>query len=249
VREPAVPSGSRMVWRHALLCGLAGATACGGAPAPNASGSPPQSSPIAPAPPRVVLLPIARAPDIELREKGWADVGDSHVAFDGIAEGLAWPSLDKALGPRLRGQVVTIQAARSVHVIDLLRAAWTARSNDVRVQTPDEGGLLRAVQFEAKRPDRAPEGGCHLAVFVRPDGSLRVAAPGGPRELGADRPGETLAHSLEVERATCRIKYVAFGAESDDTSWGSVFDLIVAVDRARSAGDARYVLGQAMHRR
>jgi hypothetical protein len=36
---------------------------------------------------------------------------------------------------------------------------------------------------------------------------------------------------------------VAFGAESPQAPWGPVFDVLLAVDRAKSAGDARYVLG------
>jgi hypothetical protein len=63
--------------------------------------------------------------------------------------------------------------------------------------------------------------------------------------VGGDRAAESLARSLEQERAKCPIKYVAFGAETDEGPWGPVFDVILAVDRARSAGDARYVLGQA----
>jgi hypothetical protein len=84
-------------------------------------------------------------------------------------------------------------------------------------------------------------------VFVRPDGSLRVAAPGGPRTIDPDRAADVLARSLEQEQARCAIKYVAVGAESDQSPWGPVFDVLATVDRGKSAGDARYVLGQAMH--
>jgi hypothetical protein len=59
---------------------------------------------------------------------------------------------------------------------------------------------------------------------------------------------EALARALEGERAKCPIKYVAFGAESDDVAWGPVFDVLVTVDRDKAAGEARYVLGQAMRR-
>jgi hypothetical protein len=65
--------------------------------------------------------------------------------------------------------------------------------------------------------------------------------------VSGDHPLEALAKALEVERASCPIRYVAFGAESDDSPWGPVFDVMLAVDRAKSAGDARYVLAQAMH--
>jgi hypothetical protein len=168
------------------------------------------------------------------------------VVYDGLAEGLAWPSLDHSLGPRDRGSVLALQAARDVRVVDVLRAAWTLRTGDLRVQTPDASGVMRAAELRAKPATGAP--GCHLAVFLRPDGSLRLASPAGRYEVSAERAAERLVHSLEEERARCAVKYVAFGAESDEAPWGPVFDVIVAVDRARSAGDARYVLAQAMRR-
>jgi hypothetical protein len=190
---------------------------------------------------------VAPAPDIEIRERGAAVVRGVRVSFDGIAEGLAWPSLEKALGPRAPGDVVTVQIAREVPVDALLRAAWTVRVADVHVQSPDSSGVLRAVELRAKRADAPKNGGCHLAVFVRADGSLRIAAPGGPRDIRGEDPPAILARSLDEERARCPLAYVAFGAESDAAPWGTVFDLLVAVDRAKSAGEARYVLGQAMH--
>jgi hypothetical protein len=84
-------------------------------------------------------------------------------------------------------------------------------------------------------------------VFLQANGTLRVAAPGGPREVGGEHPAASLARSLAEERAKCAVKYVAFGAESDASPWGPVFDVVLAVDQEKSAGDARYVLGQAMH--
>jgi hypothetical protein len=171
------------------------------------------------------------------------------VPFDGIAEGLAWPALDKALGPRPAGAVVTIQMARGVPVDDLLRAAWTLRTSDVHLQSADASGTMRAVELRAKREGAPLAVGCHLAVFVRTDGSLRVAAPGGPREVRGDDPPAILARSVEEERGRCALAYVAFGAESGSSPWGPVFDVLLAVDRGKSAGDARYVLGQAMHAR
>jgi hypothetical protein len=190
-------------------------------------------------------LPIAPNPDVDLVARDDARVRGHQVAFDGDPEGLAWPSLDSALGPRSPGGVVTLQAARDVRVVDVLRAAWTARAGDLRLQTPDASGVMRVAELGARRTTSPAAPGCHLAVFLRPDGSLRIAAPGGPREVGGDRAAESLARSLEQERAKCPIKYVAFGAETDEGPWGPVFDVILAVDRARSAGDARYVLGQA----
>jgi hypothetical protein len=226
----------------AVLVGLAG---CGAHPAP-----PAQSAPVGvetPQAPAVELQPAAQ-PDVDLREPGAAIVhGSTRVAFDGIAEGLAWPGLAKAMGPRKSGDVLTVQVARSLPTIELLRAAWTLRQADLRVQSQDASGNTHVVLFGARRDGAPPSAGCHLAVFLRPDGSLRVASPGGPVVLSGDDPPGSLARSLEEARRTCAIRYVAFGAESDAAPWGPVFDVIRAVDQAKSAGDARYVLGQAMH--
>ena len=108
---------------------------------------------------------------------------------------------------------------------------------------------MRAIELRARRDGAPPSSGCHLAVFLRPDGALRVAAPGGPREVRGEHAAESLARSLADERAKCPIKYIAFGAESDAAPWGPVFDVVLAVDQQKSAGDARYVLGQALHAR
>jgi hypothetical protein len=204
---------------------------------------PPADAPPGVSVPRMPSPPLAQSPDVDLRDRESAEARGQHVVFDGVAEGLAWPSLEKALGPRGPGEPVTIQAARSVRVIDVLRAAWTVRANDVRMQTPDDAGQMRVVRLGARG---AKSAGCHLAVFLREDGSLRVAAPGGPREVGGEHPAESLARALESESARCPIKYVAFGAESDDEAWGPVFDVLVAVDGENAAGEARYVLGQPM---
>jgi hypothetical protein len=195
--------------------------------------------------------PASTTPDIDLRDPGAAVVHGQAIAFDGIAEGLAWPALDRAIGPRKPGQTLSVQVARGEPTIDVLRAAWTLRTADLRVQTQDAGGDLRIVELRAKPEGAPPASGCHLAVFVRPDGSLRVAAPGGPRAIDsgqspATSPADVLARSLEQERVRCPIKYMAVGAESDQSPWGPVFDVLATVDKAKSAGDARYVLGQAM---
>ena len=192
---------------------------------------------------------MAPRPDIELREPHLAIVHGESVPFDGIEEGLTWPALEKALGPRKAGDVVTVQVARTVPMADLLRAAWAVHKADVHVQSLDASGAMRAVELRAKRDDAAPVSGCHLAVFLRPDGALRVAAPGGAREVRGEHAAESLARSLAEERTKCPIKYVAFGAESDTSPWGPVFDVVLAVDQQKSAGDARYILGQALHAR
>jgi hypothetical protein len=225
-----------------VLLGLAG---CGATPAPPAQSAPAGAeTPQAPS----AELPPAAQPDVDLREPGAAIVhGSTRVPFDGIAEGLAWPALDKAMGPRKAGAVLTVQVARALPTIELLRAAWTLRQADLRLQSQDANGDTHVVLLGARRDGTPPTAGCHLAVFLRPDGTLRVASPGGPVVLSGDDPPASLARSLEEARRTCAIRYVAFGAESDAAPWGPVFDVIRAVDRAKSAGDARYVLGQAMH--
>ncbi|HEX8793997.1 MAG TPA: hypothetical protein VF765_23810 [Polyangiaceae bacterium] len=230
----------------AAMAGLSGLVACGASAPLPAQAAPPAGAEAAQAP-APELTPAAR-PDVDLREPGAAIVhGEARVAFDGIAEGLAWPALDKAIGPRKAGDVLTVQVARALPTIELLRAAWTLRQADLRLQSQDASGAMHVVTIGARRDGAPPAAGCHLAVFLRPDGSLRVASPGGPVVLTGDDPPGSLARSLDEARRTCSIRYVAFGAESDAAPWGPVFDVIVAVDRAKSAGDARYVLGQAMH--
>jgi hypothetical protein len=234
----------KLGWSAAGGVALASLVACGGAGPPLVSEP---TATVAPAPASAAPLPVAAQPDVELRDPQVALVRGQSVPFDGVEEGLVWPSLAKAVGPRHAGEVVTIQVARGVPVQDLARAAWTVRQADVRIQSADATGVLHAVELRARRDDAPPVSGCHLAVFLRADGSLRIAAPGGPRDVGGDTPAASLARSLADERASCPIKYVAFGAESDRAPWGPVFDVMLAVDRDKSAGDARYVLGQAMH--
>jgi hypothetical protein len=238
-----VASVSRLV--GLLRCGAALVLAgCGAPTAAPAAWAQPVESAAAPVP----VLPIAAQPDVELRHPRVALVHGQPVPFDGTDGGRQWPALAIAVGPRKEGDVVILDVARDVPVGDLLRAAWSLRSADVHVQSPDPSGTLRAVEFRARR-EGAPGPGCHLAVFLRADGTLRIAAPGGPRDIAGERPAQSLAHSLVEERARCPITYVAFGAESDDAAWGPVFDVVVAVDEQKSAGDARYVLGHAVHRR
>jgi hypothetical protein len=186
-------------------------------------------------------------PDVELRDPRVAVVHGQSVPFDGIEEGLTWPALAKALGSRKPGDSVTLQVGRNVPLRDLLRAAWAVHAADVRVQSLDASGVMRAVELRAKREGAASAPGCHLAVFLEGSGALRVAAPGGTREVAGENAAASLARSLAEEREKCPLRYVAFGAESDASPWGPVFDVVLAVDRQKSAGDARYVLGQAMH--
>lgn len=234
--------------------------ACGGGPAPAPPAQAPSQAPVgastavdfvsAPAaalPPAAPALPVAANADVEITGASAATVHGTRVAFDGVEEGLAWPALDKALPPRKRGDVLTVQIARSAPIIALLRAAWTLRRADLHLQSQDADGTMHAVEFRARPREGGSTPGCHLAVFLRPDGSLRVASPGGPVSIGGDDAPASLAKSLADARTKCPIKYVAFGAESDASLWGPLFDVIVAVDGAKSAGDTRYVLGQALH--
>jgi len=101
-------------------------------------------------------LPVTGQPDIELRDPHVAVVHGQSVPFDGIEEGLTWPALAKALGPRKAGDVVTLQVARTVPMQDLLRAAWAVHSVDVHLQSLDASGAMHAVELRARR-DGAPE--------------------------------------------------------------------------------------------
>ena len=189
-------------------------------------------------------------PDVELREPSFAVVGGQRIAFDGVAEGLEWPSLQKALPKKSEGPVV-VQVAREVPIVNVLRAVFVLRTKGVRLQTPDERGAMYVVELAPRRePAVAPapnaEGPkpCHLAVFVQPSGTLRIATSAGPQESPN---ADSFARALDAARSECALRYVAFGAESNDVPWGAVFDVIVAVDRAKAAGPARYVLAEAVH--
>jgi hypothetical protein len=195
---------------------------------------------VAPSP--VVAPPPGIAPakaDVELHGDGSAVVGATPVAFDGQAEGLAWPALRKAVTAKT-GEPVVMAIGRDVPMTAVLRAAWALRDADLRLQTPDAVGVTRVIELLPKPAAASP--GCHLAVFLTEAGSLRIAAPGGPRAIGGDAPADSLARALADERTRCPIRYVAFGAEPPKATWGSVFDLAWAVERDRSAGDARVVL-------
>ncbi len=198
------------------------------------------AGPAATEPPLPPPLPIAATPDVELPEVHAALVHGARLVFDGEPHTMAWPALDASLTALGAHEPVTIQADRSVPMEDVLRVAFALRRGDVRIQTKDATGVLRAADLRARRMAR--QWGCHAAVFVRLDGSFRVASPGGGAVVSGDDATESLVRSIAHESAKCPIKYVAFGAETDEAPWGPVFDVLVAVDRARSAGDARYVL-------
>lgn len=216
------------------------------APAMSTGGSATASAPPSLAP--------ATLPDVELREPSFAVVGGQRIAFDGVAEGLEWPSLQKALPKKSEGAPVVVQVAREVPLVNVLRAVFVLRAHGLRLQTPDERGAMYVVELAPRRePAIAPaapapnaEGPkpCHLAVFVQPSGTLRIATSAGPQESPN---ADAFARALDAARSQCALRYVAFGAESSEVPWGAVFDVIVAVDRAKAAGPARYVLAEAVH--
>jgi len=200
----------------------------------------------APPPPPAVPAPTAIAPsppDIDLRSAKEARVGSQVVAMDGVAEGLAWPALRLAVNRKSGDHApLTIAASRELPLSTVMRAVWTLRDADLRVQTPDATGTTRVLPLRPRPETTSP--GCHLAVFVAPSGDLRLAYPGGPRSIPGPDAAGALAQALTVERTRCAIRFVAFGAENADAPWSAVFDVAEAVDREHSAGDARYVLGE-----
>jgi hypothetical protein len=231
-----------------LLAACGGQVQMGSAPVgvstePSASAE--ASTEAAPAP---IGSPIAvAAAQITLRTPHVANVGGKAIAFDGIEEGLAWPALEAAIGRKPNDPTpLVIDVARDGPMVDLERAAWTLRSGDVRVQTPDDHGSTYVIELRAHGAPPAAES-CHLAVFLQPDGALHVASPGGPQDIAGDHAAESFARGLAEANATCPIRYVAFGAASNGAPWGTVFDVIVAVDRLKAAGNARYLLGDPIH--
>ncbi len=226
----------------APVLGASLALSCASAEPPLAAVAPAPSPAPEPEAPAAPLLPVATYPDIELPEPHAALVRGARLLYSGEPQATVWPALDQSVVALASHGALTIQADRSVPIVDVLRAASAAGGRDVRVQSKDNAGLLRVVELRG-RHGAAPAWGCHAAVFVRVDGSLRVASPGGGAEVRGDAATVDLVRALRHESAQCPIKYVAFGAESEEEPWGPVFDLVVAVDKARSAGEARYVLG------
>jgi hypothetical protein len=227
-----------------VACGVA---ACGGqvqmGTEPVGASTTPAATASSTAAPVASSAIAAVAAQISLRAPHVATVAGKAIAFDGVEEGLAWPALEAAVARKPGDPTpLVIDVARDVPMVDLERAAWTLRSGDVRVQTPDDGGAVYVIELRAHGAPATGDG-CHLAVFLQPDGSLHVASPGGPQDVTGDHAAESFARGLADANASCPIRYVAFGAASSGTPWGRVFDVIVAVDRAKAAGGARYVLG------
>jgi hypothetical protein len=209
-------------------------------------------APIAAPAPAPVAVPVAAPPPlvpgqplVELRSPGKAVVNGQEIAFDGIEEGLVWPSLDKAVPDETYPGAVVVRIDRGEPMKDVLRVVFTLREADLRLEGQDAGGAARFVTVGKKPSDGAPSAGrCRLAVFRRDDGSLRVAAPGGPRELAAPGATDRLVDALEATEEKCPIRYVAFGVMDSAGAFGPLFDVMLAVDAAKAAGAARYVLAE-----
>jgi hypothetical protein len=227
----------------AVACGGAAIDTSGATPvsaSATTSAAPTQSAPTAP------QIPPTH-PDIELMSASSAVAFGKHIEFDGIEEALVWPRLAKIV-PDDPTRPLVVQLERDVPIQSLLRAVFTLRARDIRLQSRDDGGVMRVIELKPK-PDAPLQPGsyCHLAVFLKPDGSLRVAAPGGKRDIPQPNAAQKLAQALLAELPLCPIKYIAFGAETNDVPFGPVFDVMLAVDGIKAAGDARYVLGEAIH--
>jgi hypothetical protein len=188
-----------------------------------------------PAPASAPVAAVLSTPDVDLRDAKGARVGSQAVPMDGVAEGLAWPALRLAVNRKPGDHApLTIAVSRDVPLGTVLRAVWTLRDADLRLQTPDVGGTPRVLPLHPSPEPASP--GCHLAVFVATNGDLRVAYPGGPRSIPSPDAAGALAQALNVERMRCPIRFVAFGAESADAPWSAPVD---QPHTTRIAGPAR----------
>ena len=196
------------------------------------------AAPLAPASPSEALA----ARSIELGAPDHATAFGEGIAFDGVAEGLYWPALAHALAAKGHGASrVVLAAPRDARTLDVLRAVWTLREVDVELQTLGAGNEVRALVL-AKRPATHPDGPtCHAAVFVAPEGRLRVALPGGSMPV---KDAAELTASLAHGARTCQVRWIAVGAESQTMAWGGVFDVAYTVQASHAAGNARVVLGE-----
>jgi hypothetical protein len=218
--------------------------------APSASLTSAQGGSIAQGAAVPVAAPAALAPAfVELGAPNHAVAGGAAIEFDGAAAGLAWPSLAHAFATRAKPgdrERVVIAAPRTARVLDVLRAAWTLRDADVEVQTFGPGDEVRALVL-VKRPAAPAEAPtCHAAVFVSPEGRLRVAQPGGSVPV---KDAAELVHSIAMNARSCDLRWIAFGGETATMAWGWVFDVASAVELSRAAPRARFVLGEPAAKR
>jgi len=217
--------------------------ACGGAPAA-APGASLTTTAAPAAQPGTAAPEVLAAPAIELAAPDHATAFGAPVAFDGVPEGLYWPALARAFtANRGRADRAVLSAARNTRVLDVLRAVWTLREVDVEVQTLGPGNELHPLVL-AKRPAQPPDGPtCHAAVFVSPEGKLRVAVPSG--SVGVKDVPELVASIAQGVRG-CQVRWLAFGGETQAMGWGWVFDVAYSVQASRVAPSSRFVLAEAM---
>jgi hypothetical protein len=232
-------SGSVRAVRLSLLAiGVVVSTVGGCAPrieAAVATGATPSTSP--------APVAVTQTPDVEVKQPDAATVSGGNVPFDGgPKDELAWPALKKVLErPPGDATPVTIQVLRTIPVLTVLRAVGAARGRDVRLQSLDGAGMMRVVELKASGTATPQAKSCHLAAMLQRDGSIHLWTPAGARSLTGENPTQSLTHLLELERAHCPLRYVAFGSP-EDAPFGPLFDVIAEVDRTKSAGDARYVM-------
>ncbi len=228
-----------------LLLGVAG---CGGA-------APALGPPVATttgAATGAAQTPVALAPAmIALGAPDHATAFGQPVAFDGVAEGLYWPALEKAYAAHRQGEgraptVVVIAAPRDARTLDVLRAVWTLRASQVEVQTLGAGTEVHPLALAARPAARPDAPTCHAAAFVDAEGRLRVALPGGSVSVKGT---SDLTRALAAGARTCTVRWVGVGAESSAEAWGNVFDVAWAVQASGAAPGARLVLAQPMRAR
>ncbi len=220
--------------------------ACG-APGPAAQSPTTTSTPPSAATPAAAAPEPLASPQIQLGAPNHATAFGEPIAFDGIAEGLMWPSLARAFAAKAPGSSrVVLAAPRDARTLDVLRAVWTLREVDVEVQTLGPGNEARPLVL-AKRPAKRPDGPtCHAAVFVGSEGKLRVALPGGP--VGVQSTAE-LVSSLAAGARHCSVRWIAVGAETTSEAWGGVFDVAYTVQASYAVGIGRVVLGEPLIRK
>jgi hypothetical protein len=188
--------------------------------------------------------PPLAPPFVEIGAPDHAQAGGEAIAFDGAPQGLLWPALARVYAAKAKpGERIVVAAPRNARVLDVLRVVFTLREADLEVQTLGPGDEVRPLLLP-KRPATRPEGPtCHAAFFVSPEGHLRAALPGGAVQV---KDTATLVTSIARGASTCRIRWLAFGAESNDMAWGWVFDVAAQVDHAKVAPGARFVLAEKM---
>ena len=196
----SVASMNRLLLAFAALA----VAACGGAP----------SSP-AVTPTRSVDAPASSGPRRFQpprrpagRDGKSALVAGQSVPMDGVAEGLAWPALRAAVNRKPGDHApLTIGIARDVPFATVMRAVWTLRDADIRLQTPDAAGATRVLDLRPK-PDgptrrRVPSGRLRRPEWRPSDrrpgrrrGPSRAPTPPGRSRARSPPSGPSLPHPL-----------------------------------------------------